>query len=155
MRGDDIAMHLLLRDTAQKRVAIAALDSLWPRYDSSRELRFGVDSFVATPAYWDLAELYDWLQILVTNLPDPAARNMNGWGIDVRRNRILLTVESASRIPALVRWLDQLHLPCRLVAIQVSGPFVLTAGPPPNKPLLQSPQTLVEGAHVLRHVRVY
>jgi len=26
---------------------------------------------------------------------------------------------------------------------------------PPNKPLLQSPQTLDEGAHVLRHARVY
>jgi hypothetical protein len=25
----------------------------------------------------------------------------------------------------------------------------------PNKPLLQTPQTLVEGAHVLRHVRIY
>ncbi|HSA57836.1 MAG TPA: hypothetical protein VLE53_19140 [Gemmatimonadaceae bacterium] len=122
---------LLLRDTTSLAAASRALDTLRPPPDPSM-LQPRPDTVIARPARWDLAELYDWLEHLESNLRGARGGGINGWGIDERNNRIQVLIESASTIPALLTWLENLSLPCHLVAFRVVGRISIGAGAVPR-----------------------
>ena len=119
---------LWLRDPTQKRAAIAALDSLAPPNQLFPATR--PDSVVALPARWDYAELYDWMQSLQTALWAGAqGTGVNMWGIDPSHNRILFGIETRETLETMVKWLVEKGIPCRLVAVEVSGPMHVLGRP--------------------------
>ena len=119
--GDGGPSFLFLRDTTRLRDALAALDTLrrppdplygWPR----------PASVVAVPARWDLAEYYDWFHYLESNFEDPLRSGIVAWGIDPFRQRLKFSLDTASRLPAFLEWLERMRVPCGLVKFEVSGP---------------------------------
>jgi hypothetical protein len=82
------------------------------------------DSVIAVRVRWDFAELYDWMQYLQSVFTDARGIGVNSGGIDTRNNRIEFGVERQEQLPALVKWLIQKGVPCRLVAVRVNGPIV-------------------------------
>lgn len=123
---------LWLRDPTQKRAAIAALHSLAPpNHFFPATLP---DSVVALPARWDYAELYDWMQYLQTALAGGAlGTGVNMWGIEPAQNRILFGIETRETLATMVKWLVEKGIPCRLVAVEVSGP-IHVGGQPVSMP---------------------
>ena len=135
--GDGGPSFLFLRDTSRLRGALGALDSLRPPRDPSFfEPRH--DSVVATPVRWDFAEYYDWLTYLESNFEHPRQSGIEGWGIDQFRQRLIFALDSASRIPAFLQWLQRLNVPCYLVKFEVSGPLHL-GGAIGRAPMPRSP----------------
>jgi len=116
---------LWLRDPTQKRAAIAALDSLAPPNQLFPATR--PDSIVALPARWDYAELYDWMQFL--QAAPAIATGVNMWGIDAANDRIVFGIETRETLETMVKWLVEKGIPCRLVAVEVSGPIYLAGRP--------------------------
>ena len=116
---------LWLRDPIQKRAAMAALDSLAPPNQLFSATR--PDSIVALPARWDYAELYDWMQFLQAG---PAiATGVNMWGIDAANDRIVFGIETRETLETMVKWLVEKGIPCRLVAVEVSGRIYIAGRP--------------------------
>ena len=115
---------LWLREPTEKQAAIAALDSLAPPNQLFPATR--PDSVVALQARWDYAELYDWMQSLQTALSGGArGTGVNMWGIDPSHNRILFGIETRETLETMVKWVVEQGIPCRLVAVEVSGPIHL------------------------------
>lgn len=115
---------ILLRDTSQKVAALAALDTLLP--PDPRGVVVRSDSIIARTARWDLAELYDWLAFIHSNLHTARGTGINGWGINPQRNRITIMIQDAATLPIVTQWLRGLGIPCELVAVEVVGPVRLT-----------------------------
>ena len=113
---------ILLRDPLQKVAALAALDTLLLAdkrvLPVTRDTR---DTVVAVQARWDLAELYDWLQYIESRFGEARGLGINGWGIDPGRNRLTITIEERVTLSAVIRWLQGLAIPCRLVRVEVVG----------------------------------
>ena len=93
---------------------------------------------VATPVRWDFAEYHDWLTYLESNFEHPRQSGIVGWGIDQFRQRLIFALDSASRIPAFLQWLQRLNVPCYLVKFEVSGPLHL-GGAIGRAPMPRSP----------------
>jgi hypothetical protein len=122
------ATLLRLRDTTRKAEAFAAIDSLWPlavRNPNWPTAPYPPDSIVAVPVKWDAAELYDWKEYFVRHLIQRGGGRVNGWGADLFRDRVIITVDSMHGIRPLRAVLEELHVPCHLVAMQVIGPVSL------------------------------
>ena len=116
---------LWLRDPTQKLAAMAALDSLAPPNQLFPATR--PDSIVALPARWDYAELYDWMEFLRAG---PAiATGVNMSGIDAANDRIVFGIETRETLGTMVKWLVEKGIPCRLVAVEVSGPIYVAGRP--------------------------
>jgi hypothetical protein len=114
---------ILLRDPSQKVAALAALDTLLPI--DARFVTASLDTVVAVAARWDLAELYDWMQFIQANIHTAQGAGINGWGILPQKNRLTITIEDAVKLPIVVRWLQGLAIPCRLVAVDAVGRRVM------------------------------
>jgi hypothetical protein len=116
----------LLRDTTQKAAALIALDSiLQPRYPGMHHAGAPV---LTRQARWDLAELYDWKEYLVSNFSRARGTTINGWGVSNQKNAIELGIEKRETLLATMSWLNELHVPCRLVDVMVMGRFSIGAG---------------------------
>jgi len=115
--------HAIIRltDTAQKFAALATLDTLAPSNGKPRAA--SADSVLAVRVRWDFAELYDWMWYLTHALS--RSIGVNGWGIDTDNDRIDIGVEKRESVPAVVSWLIEKGVPCRLVAVRVTGPIRL------------------------------
>jgi hypothetical protein len=109
-----------LTDPAEKLAALATLDTLAPSTGQPRAM--SADSIVAVRVRWDFAELYDWMQYLMNGLSETRGIGVNGAGIDTENDRIDFSVEKRESVAGLVSWLIEKGIPCRLVAIRVSGP---------------------------------
>jgi hypothetical protein len=130
---DAAATVLRLRDTTRKSEAFAAIDSLWPlanRDPLGPPMPYPRDSIVAIAVKWDAAELYDWKQYLVRPLIVRGQGRFNGWGANFHRDRVLVTVDSVQSIATLRALLEELRVPCHLVAMLVTGPTRLLSGYP-------------------------
>ena len=90
------------------------------------------ESVVAVPARWDLAEYDDWFHYLLSNFEDVRRSGIVGMGIDQFRQRLILSLVSASHTPAFLQWLERLNVPCDLVKFEVSGPLHIGG---PNAPV--------------------
>jgi hypothetical protein len=66
------------------------------------------------------------LTFIINSRHAAPGQGINGWGIDTRRNRILLMIEEAETLPSVTRWVQGLDIPCRLVAVDVVGPISLS-----------------------------
>jgi hypothetical protein len=74
---------------------------------------------------WDFAELYDWIQYLQSRLGEGGRIPITSYGIDTQNDRIEFGVETRESLPVLVsRFVDK-GVPCRLVAIRVTGPILV------------------------------
>jgi hypothetical protein len=116
---------LWLRDPTQKHAAMAALDSLAPPNQLFAATH--ADSIVALPVRWDYAELYDWMEVLKTG--HTIATGMNMWGIDAANDRIVFGIETRETLDAMVKWLIDKGIPCRLVVVEISGKIYLAGRP--------------------------
>jgi len=113
---------LWMRDTSQKRAALAALDTLAPHgpFSVSRYPTSYPDSVLPYQVRWDYAELYDWMEFL--GRPGRAQGvNVTMWAIDALQGRLVFGVETPEMIPIMSRWLVGRGIPCRLVKLEVSG----------------------------------
>ncbi len=117
--------HAIIRltDPAQKFAALATLDTLAP--SNGRPRAASADSVLAVRVRWDFAELYDWMSYLTNALSESRGIGVNGWGIDTDNDRIDLGVETRESVPGVVSWLIEKGVPCRLVAVRVTGPIRL------------------------------
>ena len=128
--GVDSSKHwaLWLRDTTQKRAAIAVLDSLAPPnqlFPSDRH-----DSLLVHQARWDYAELFDWMEYLRKRAESTArGTGINMSGIDPRNNRLVFGIETRESLPRMVSWLVESGIPCGLVVVEVIGPVRLLSQP--------------------------
>lgn len=121
-----------MRDTSQKRAAIAALDTLAPHgiYSVSRYPTSYPDSVLPYKVRWDYAELYDWMEFL--GRPGKAdGVNVTGWAIDALEGRLYFGVETPEMVPIMSRWLVAKGIPCRLVKLGVMGQMRLLSQPSP------------------------
>jgi hypothetical protein len=109
-----------LTDPTQKLAALGTLDSLDPPRGRSRLAN--ADPILAVRVRWDFAELYDWMQYLQSRFGEGGRVPINGYGIDTQNDRIAFGVETRESLPAVVNWLVDKGVPCRLVAIRVTGP---------------------------------
>jgi hypothetical protein len=57
------------------------------------------------------------------------ATGMNMWGIDAANDRIVFGIETRETVDAMVKWLIDKGIPCRLVVVEVSGKFYLAGRP--------------------------
>lgn len=74
-------------------------------------------------ARWDFAQLYDWYRYLTLHFEFPGG-NVVAWGIDEGQNRLYFGVLDEPARRRFERALARLHLPCFLVAVEVTGPVV-------------------------------
>jgi hypothetical protein len=121
---------LWMRDTSQKRAALAALDTLAPHgpFSVSRYPTSYPDSVLPYQVRWDYAELYDWMEFL--GRPDRAQGvNVTMWAIDAMEGRLVFGVETPEMVPIMSRWLVGRGIPCRLVKLEVSGQIRLLSQP--------------------------
>jgi hypothetical protein len=115
---------LWMRDTSQKRAALATLDTLAPHgpFSVSRYPISYPDSVLPYQVRWDYAELYDWMEFL--GRPGRAEGvNVNTWAIDALQGRLYFGVETPEMVPIMSRWLVRRGIPCRLVVLDVVGPM--------------------------------
>jgi hypothetical protein len=112
-----------LTDPAQKLAALATLDSLAP--NTGRPRVMSADSITAVRVRWDFAELYDWMQYLQAAFSEGRTIPVNSGGIDTGNDRLEFGVERRESLPVLVSWLIEKGVPCRLVAVRVTGPIRL------------------------------
>lgn len=110
-----------LTDPTQKFAALATLDSLAPPSGPPRVA--SADSVRAVQVRWDFAELYDWMQYLQAGFSEGRPIPVNSGGIDTRNDRLEFGVETRESLPVLVSWLIEKGVPCRLVAVRVTGPI--------------------------------
>jgi len=112
-----------LTDPTLKFAALATLDSLAPPRGLPRIAN--ADSVRAVKVRWDFAELYDWLQYLQTGSFGGRRIPVTIMGVNTHNDRIEFGVETRESLPVLVSWLIEKGVPCRLVAVRVSGPIRL------------------------------
>ena len=112
-----------LTDPTQKFAALATLDTLAPSTGKPRAA--SADSVLAVRVRWDFAELYDWMQYLMNALSEARGIGINGGGIDTDNDRIEFGVEKRESVPGVVSWLIESGVPCRLVALRITGPIRL------------------------------
>jgi hypothetical protein len=121
---------LWMRDTSQKRAALAALDTLAPHgpFSVSRYPTTYPDSVLPYHVRWDYAELYDWMEFL--GRPGQAQGvNVTMWAIDAMEGRLVFGLETPEMVPLMSRWLVGRGIPCRLVKLEVSGQIRLVSQP--------------------------
>jgi hypothetical protein len=121
---------LWMRDTSQKRAALAALDTLAPHgpFSLSRYPTSYPDSILPYQVRWDYAELYDWMEFL--GRPGQAdGVNVTGWAIEALEGRLFFGVETPEMVPIMSRWLVGRGIPCRLVKLEVTGQIRLLSQP--------------------------
>jgi hypothetical protein len=127
--------RLWMRDPARKREALAVLDTILPpkltRYmqDSLSYPLFArtyPDSVLVGIVRWDYAELYDWMQYLLTSTRDLNGVLVTAWGIDPLAGQIFFGVETPQMLPRMQSWLVSQGIPCRLVILRVIGQVRLT-----------------------------
>jgi hypothetical protein len=53
------------------------------------------------------------------------ATGTNMYGIDAANDRIVFGIETRQTLETMVKWLVGRGIPCRLVAVEVSGPVYL------------------------------
>ena len=110
-----------LTDPTKKHAALVALDSLGA--STGRTYAVGADSVLAVRVRWDFAELYDWMQYLMTEMSAARGLGINSGAIDTRNDRIELGIEKRESLPNVVSWLIEQGIPCGLVAVRVNGPI--------------------------------
>jgi hypothetical protein len=109
----------LLRDTTQKEAALAALDTLLP--PAARRSAMKPQPVLARQVRWDLAELYDWKEFIVSNFGSAQGTTINSWGISNQQNAVTIGIEKRATLLETMRWLHGLGVPCRLVIVEVMG----------------------------------
>jgi hypothetical protein len=110
-----------LTDPTKKHAALIALDSLGA--STGRSYAVGADSVVAVRVRWDFAELYDWMQYLMTEMSAARGLGINSGAIDTRNDRIEFGVVKRESLTSVVNWLIEQGIPCGLVAVRVTGPI--------------------------------
>lgn len=119
------APTILLRDTTQIEAALAALDTLLP--PAARRSATAPERVRTRQVRWDLAELYDWKEYIVSNFASAKGTTINGWGISNQKNAVEIGIEKGETLPQTMGWLHGLGIPCRLVIVSVWGQFRLTS----------------------------
>jgi hypothetical protein len=51
------------------------------------------------------------------------------WGIDAANDRLVFGIEARETLETMVKWLVGKGIPCRLVAVEVSGPIYVAERP--------------------------
>lgn len=143
--GDEPSI-LFMKDPTQKRAALIALDSLQrppPWFAHPRR-----DTVEAVQVRWDWAELYDW-QVYVMNHWQRAHAGGARWrslGINyLHHAKISIGIEDVMGLPAVVRLLQELNVPCDLFHVEVVGEIVV--GPAMGSPAASPAPPRVWGVH--------
>ena len=113
----DAPLTILLRDTTQREAALAALDTLLPPH--ARRSPTAPVPIAARQARWDLAELYDWKDFIVSNFGSAKGVSSSMWGLGP--DRLTIGIKDLESVPPTIRWLHELDVPCRLVMVEVVG----------------------------------
>jgi hypothetical protein len=116
-RPIDAPLTILLRDTTKKEAALAALDTLLPPH--ARRSPTAPVTIAARQARWDLAELFDWKDFIVSNFGRAEGVSISMWGLGP--DRLTIGIKDLESLPATIRWLHELRVPCRLVMVEVVG----------------------------------
>lgn len=111
---------LWLREPNQKKQALAVLDTLLPP-DYPNFRRTHPDSVVVRKVRWDYAELYDWMHYLQSSMRGLKGVAITMWATDPLGDRLVFGIEKREMLPAMVSWLLEKHVPCRLVQLTVQG----------------------------------
>ena len=70
---------------------------------------------------WDYAELYDWMSYLQSSMRGLRGVAITMWATDPLSDRLVFGIEKQEMLPAMVTWLLEQHVPCRLVQLMVQG----------------------------------
>jgi hypothetical protein len=111
----DGGLLVYLVDTTQRTEAAAAL--------IARRVVSSSDAPRIRAARWSFDQLYDWNRYIILRYSLPN-RDVIGWGIDEHKNRLAFDVVDESSRKRVVGALADLHLPCFLVEVEVTGPVI-------------------------------
>jgi len=116
LRRVDPHTVVYLVDTTQLSAAVPALVGLGLLPPNPR--------VAAVQGRWTYSQLYDWMRYIHMRI---RGVRVTLWTLDDYRNRIYYGVEDEAAATDLGRRLAEMHAPCFLVAVDVTGPVRLTA----------------------------